>query len=83
VSGKVVRKHTFYQGQLRMAAYSIPAGFTSYAAGGTDPSIQKDLKKVPETLNAPEGHPKSGNRSSMHLKYKAFQFEIGARTHPR
>jgi len=58
VSGKIVRKLALYQGKLRMAAHSIPAGFISAAAGGYDLAIQKVLTKVPETSNAPEGRPK-------------------------
>jgi len=68
VLGKIVRKLALYQGQLRIAAHSIPAGFISAAAGGYDPAIQKDLTKVPETSNAPEGRPQSGNRSPMQRK---------------
>jgi hypothetical protein len=51
-----------------LAVHSIPAGFISAAAGGYDPAIQKDLTKVPETSNAPEGRPQSENRSSMQRK---------------
>jgi hypothetical protein len=72
VSGKIVRKLALYQGQLRMAAHSIPAGFISAAAGGYDPAIQKDLTKVSETSNAPERRPQSGNRSSMQLKMQGI-----------
>jgi hypothetical protein len=72
VSGKIVRKLALYQGQLRMAAHSIPAGFISAAAGGYDPAIQKDLTKVPETSNAPERRPQSGNRSSMQRKMQGI-----------
>jgi hypothetical protein len=68
VSGKIVRKLALYQGQLRMAAHSIPVGFISAAAGGYGPAIQKDLTKVPETSNAPEGRPQSGNHSSVQRK---------------
>ena len=72
VSGKIVRKLALYQGQLRMAAHSIPAGFISDAAGGYGPAIQQDLTKVPETSNAPEGRPQSGNRTSMQRKIQGF-----------
>jgi hypothetical protein len=55
-----------------MAMHSIPVGFISAAAGGYDPAIQKDLIKVPETPNAPEERPQSGNRSSLQRKIQGI-----------
>jgi hypothetical protein len=81
VSGKIVRKLALYQGQWRMAAHSIPAGFISAAAGGYDPAIQKRLTKVPKISNAPEGRPQSGNRSSMQRKIQSISIKISAPIH--
>jgi hypothetical protein len=57
VPAKIVRKLALYQGQLRSAALSIPAGFILAAAGGADLAIQKDLTKstgnIERTRRAP------------------------------
>jgi hypothetical protein len=72
VPGKIVRKLALYQGQLRMAAHFIPAGFFSAAAGGYDPAIQNDLTNVPETSNAKEGRPRVEIALPCSEKYKVF-----------
>jgi hypothetical protein len=72
VPGKIARKPVLYQGHLRMAAHSNPAGSISAAAGGYDPAIQKDLTKVSKTSNVPEGRPQGGKRSSMQRKIQGI-----------
>jgi hypothetical protein len=68
VPGKVVRKSTIYQRQLRMAVSFIPVGFISVSPGGFNPAIQQDLTQVSEISKAFEKRIHSGNRSFMQRK---------------